>query len=324
MREVIDECIQKAKDSGKFSAVIIGTTARMDSCSFVIAPNKESDKCVGSSFIIRNYNDFKAICQYADGKADYFFIDAEAKIDATFDLVAEAGSCIKRSKMKTFKGNDITALACDLLVSEMIGDLRGKKVSIIGAGNIGSKMALKSVERGANVFITRRDDRGELIAEAMNTIKNRYSIGRVYSEKNASKCADKADVLIGFTQGYPVIDEQITASLSNHALIIDGGVGTITEGAIACAKQLGLTILRLDIRIAFPYVMDSILSTEHFIEKIAGTITADDGTYVAGGYIGGIGDIVVDQIHAPTKIIGIADGKGGIQHYHNKKFNRNK
>jgi len=34
---------------------------------------------------------------------------------------------------------------------------------------------------------------------------------------------------------------------------------------------------------------------------------------VAGGYIGKEGNIIVDQIHEPSQIIGIADGMGGVK-----------
>lgn len=320
MKAVIDECIRKARADGKYSAVIIGTTARHNNPSFVIAPIKESESFVGSHFIIRDVNDLKALCSYADGRADYLFIDVEAKIDSPIDFVTEAYSLIKESRIKTFKGNDITALACDLLISETVGDLRGKKIAIIGAGNIGCKAALKFVERGACVSIARRDHHGELLADAIHLIKNRYTVGTIHSENNVMLCVENADVVIGMTQGYPVIDEKMVESLAARALIVDGGVGTVTEEAIGCAKRLGLTIFRLDIRIAFPFMMDCILSTEHFIQNIAGTFVSHGETYVAGGIIGGKGDIVVDQINKPSKIIGIADGKGGILHYHNTAF----
>ncbi|CAG7649091.1 NAD(P)-binding domain-containing protein [Paenibacillus allorhizosphaerae] len=318
LKEIIDHCIKKAKESNKRSAAMIGTTSKPNNPPFVIGPLKESESVIGSSFIIKDPKYVREICQYADGLVDYFFIDVEAK-QTHIDLLAEAKLYVKKSKMKTFKGNDITALACDLLVSEIVPDLRGKKVSIIGAGNIGSKVALKLVERGADVYITRRDNKGEIIASAINIMKTRFTAGTVYSETDPALSARNADVLIGLTQGYPVIDGGMVSSLASQALIIDGGVGTVTEEAIWCAKQSGLNIFRLDIRIAFPYVMESILSAEHFLHHIAGTSTVDGKTYVAGGIVGVKGDIVVDQIDSPKMIIGVADGKGGILQYYNSK-----
>ncbi|MDQ6421281.1 NAD(P)-dependent oxidoreductase [Paenibacillus sp. LHD-117] len=315
MREIIEQCISKAKASNKVSLAIVGSTAKYNNPPFVIGPLKESEKFVGSSFITKDLNHFKEICRYADGKVDYLFIDVEAKTEPPIDFLAEAELWVKKSKIKTFKGNDITALACDLLVSEIVGDLKGKKVSIIGAGNIGSKVAVKLVERGAEVYITRRDNKSEILAEAINMMKTRYTSGTVYSENNHALSAKDADVLIGFTQGYPAINGSMVSSLSPNALVIDGGVGNVTEEAIAKAKELGLKMFRLDVRIALPFILDSILSTEHFINQIAGTCTINGKTYVAGGILGALGDIVVANIKSPTSIIGTADGKGGILQY---------
>jgi len=185
-------------------------------------------------------------------------------------------------------------------------------VAIIGAGNIGCKVALKLVERGADVYMTRRDDRGELLAEALNVMKARHSLGMIYSERDASKSAQGAHALIGFTQGYAAIDGAHIAALAEGALVVDGGVGTVTVEAIRIARLSRRPIYRLDIRIALPYVIDSILSTAYFLQHVAGTTVRDGKTYVAGGYIGGAGDIVVDHIAAPQTVIGIADGRGGV------------
>lgn len=315
MRETIEACVLRAKASRRASVVFIGSTAKHNNPPFLIGPVRESERFTGCSFIIRDYRFVKQICDLADGKVDYVLVDAEDKSENAINLAEEALLYVKKSKIKMYKGNDITALACDLLVSEWRGNLKGKKVSIIGAGNLGLKVAMSFVERGANVYISRRDDKTEFLAKAINMIKNRYASGMVYSENNAALSAQNADVLIGFTQGYPVIDRKMIASLAEDALVIDGGIGTITDEAIAAARHAKLSMIRLDVRIVFPYVIDSVLFTERFLSFTAGTVTEAGKTYVAGGFIGGEGDIVVDRIVPPRTIIGIADGKGGIGQY---------
>jgi len=315
MRETIDRCVEKARADGKFALAIVGSTSNRNTPPFVIGPMKESNRFVGGSFITRDKRYVQDICSYADGKVDYIFIDVEEKTDPPIDFLAEAMSCVKQSKVKTFKGNDVTAHACDLLVSEIVGDLRGKKVAMIGAGNIGCKAAVKFVERGADVYIARRDDKGDMLAAAINVMKTRYASGTLYSAADPASAAGSADVLIGFTQGVPAITGAMVSALAPRALVVDGGVGTLTEDAISNAKALGLNLFRLDWRIALPYVIDSVLSTEQFLTSVAGTIAEGGRTYVAGGIIGRRGDIVVDTIQEPRTIIGIADGKGGILKY---------
>ena len=41
---------------------------------------------------------------------------------------------------------------------------------------------------------------------------------------------------------------------------------------------------------------------------------------VSGGYIGDMGDVVVDSILSPTEVIGIADGRGSIMYDKEEEF----
>jgi len=308
----IDECVKKAKESNRLSLAIIGSTARHNNPPFIIGPSRESRTFVACFYIVTERVHVKDICEYADGKVDYIFIDAEAKNAEAGDFLAVAKACVIQSEIKAYKGNDITSLACDLLINELVPELKDKKVSIIGAGNLGSKLALTLAERGANVYISRRDQQGAMIAQALNAILPRYSAGRIFNDNNMADSVKNAHIVIGFTQGVPVIDEAAIQSLAEHALIVDGGIGTVKEDAIAMARRLAMTIIRLDVRMAFSYVIDAILNTEYFMRHIAGTRVIAGKTYVAGGVIGEKNDIVVADIRKPSEIVGIADGKGGI------------
>lgn len=292
--------------------MMVGTTARAGNPPLVIAPVRESRDFISCSFIIQNAAQLAEICSFADGKADYLFIDAESKSQDAACYVSLACSIAQKSTVKTYKGNDITALACDLLISSLLPDVSGARAAIIGAGNLGSKAALALAERGASVSICRRDDKGQLLAEALNGICSKYAQGRIVAASNPMDAAEGARILIGFTQGYPVISAGMIRSLSPQALIIDGGIGTLHEEAVHEANALGHLLYRLDVRIAFAHIVDSILSTEHFIANTSGRVQRDGNCYVAGGVIGMKGDIVVDSISSPKVVIGIADGKGGV------------
>lgn len=133
----------------------IGSTARHNNPSFIIGPARESQTFVVCFYIVAEREHVKAICEYADGKVDYIFIDAEAKNAEAGDFLTVAKACVLQSEIKAYKGNDITSLACDLLINELVPELKQKKVSIIGAGILGSKLALTLAERGADVYISR-------------------------------------------------------------------------------------------------------------------------------------------------------------------------
>lgn len=316
-RSAILSMTAQAAASRRTSIVMIGTTARAGNPPLIIAPPRESRDFVSCSFIIRHADQLLDICTFTDGKADYIFIDAENKTPESPSFVALARSAVRRSRVKTYKGNDITVLASDLLISHLLPDLSQSRAAIIGAGNIGAKLALILAERGATVNLCRRDDKGPLLSSALNVIKNKYAAGQLAPAASLTEASEGAHLLVGLTQGYPVITEEMIAVLSPKAIIIDAGIGTLQEEAVLMANALGHRLYRLDIRIAFPTVIDSILFTERFLNETAGRVVRDGKHYVAGGVIGKKGDIVVDSIRNPSRIIGIADGRGGISRHDN-------
>ena len=66
---------------------------------------------------------------------------------------------IHKSIVKIYKSNDITVNSVESLVNDYFSNdtrgVSGKKILIIGVGNIGSKIALRLVETGANISLFR-------------------------------------------------------------------------------------------------------------------------------------------------------------------------
>ena len=93
---------------------------------------------------------------------------------------------IKKSVFISYKSNDLTVDAADAFISEyyskdLVG-VGGRKVAIIGTGNIGSKLAQKLVERGSNVYLYRRNkDKLNLIVRQINTTKSKYTVAQATS-----------------------------------------------------------------------------------------------------------------------------------------------
>ena len=56
----------------------------------------------------------------------------------------------------------------------------------------------------------------------------------------------------------------------------------------------------------------NVIETYELASKIMGKRQINNVNIVAGGYIGKKGDIVVDSIDSPSRIIGVADGRGKL------------
>ncbi len=101
----------------------------------------------------------------------YFKIKYVTK-NKTNSILSAVRAIIKNDRIIEYKVNDLTVDAVWTFLSTKLNYLSGKRVAILGCGNIGSKLALKLVESGVNVVIMRRDVlKGESIASAINLIK---------------------------------------------------------------------------------------------------------------------------------------------------------
>ena len=82
------------------------------------------------------------------------------------------------------------------------------KVSILGSGNIGSKLALKLVESNVNVSTTRKNNyKGKIIALGLNNIMSENTASCITFNQDILKNIFNSDVIVGAANGVSVIDE---------------------------------------------------------------------------------------------------------------------
>jgi len=173
------------------------------------------------------------------------------------------------------------------------------------------------LESGAKVFIINSNKKSSLrVANALNTIK-------------PVECTEKAvptskgdlpqglDCIIGFTRGIPVITKEILSLVKKGGLILDGGTGTISPNVIQQARRRGLKVFKVDSRMGFSSQANFMLHTEKLIFDISGIRKMKGFNIVAGCVIGDKGDVIVDNISKPTRVLGVADGKAKILVNHN-------
>ena len=150
-----------AKKKRKKIAFIIGNTIKIEKGNYYFTPPRITDKLVLFGIIVFKESIAIDACKYLDGKVDIIFADGEKKIfpkksGAPGNIERRVRERVKKSKVYIYKGNDLTVDSVDLIVSQYFNkDLRGvagKKIGIIGAGNIGSKIGLFMTELGAVFF----------------------------------------------------------------------------------------------------------------------------------------------------------------------------
>jgi len=325
--------LQRLKASQGVSVFSISTTMKQENSSY-FTPVRSSRNFTITGCIIFDERILSRILSTIDGVVDIILVDSEKKIpiktfgtsekrestDPTIGYV-ETGSISKiafqevsKSKVYEFKPNDITVDAAWMFISHKFKYLSGRKICILGAGNIGSKLALRLVECGAEVHIYRRDSyKGFEIAHGLNLIKPDSVIANVQYHTNILHASFMADVVIGATNGFQIIDTCVIESVKKNCLIVELGKNNITRDALDLIRDNSLEIYRTDITPAIESYIYQVLRTQKIIENSYGRRQLEFCSISGGGYYALEGDIVVDQIEKPKEIFGIADGMGSLK-----------
>lgn len=296
-----------------FRIATIGTTAR-ESLPFAILPRRKAFGFEAINFLAIDPHDAKKCLKELDGSVKYILVDIESKKE--IDLMQIAKACVKQSTLVSYKPNDTTLEAADMFLRHYFhDDLKEKKILIYGAGNLGSKLALRLAERGTHVFLdSRNKKKTEEIIHALNFLNQKHSVGSIMAIQQYETLDHEMDVLIAFTSASNVISSSFLPYIKKNGLALDGGINNFTSDFIKRASERNIHCYRLDVRAAFPHSILFLMKyIRDFYRNIQGETTFNQVKVVAGGIIGNEGDIVVDRIKDPNQIVGIANGLGGLK-----------
>ncbi|MCM3790369.1 hypothetical protein M3221_18500 [Domibacillus indicus] len=291
----------------------VGTTAR-DSQPFSVLPRRNALGFEAINFLVLHPEYAEECFTALDGKVKYILVDIEMK--KQIDLMEIARKCVQQSTLVSYKPNDTTLEAADFFLRHSFADnMRGKKVFIYGAGNLGTKLALRLAERGAEVFLDSRNPvKTAEIIRALNYLMPRCSSQSIYPVQSYNTLDNEIDIFISFTSASHIITPAYLTCIKKGGLALDGGINNFTDDFIKGAARKSIDCCRLDVRAAFPHTILFLLKyIQNFYENVQGEAIFCGVKAVAGGVMGKEGDIVLDQIRNPKQIVGIANGIGGLK-----------
>jgi len=297
-----------------------------------LTPTRQINNTLIIGCVIFDQNDVLDLIKHTDGIVDIVLADTEKKIPISIDNKNKPHShetvcyvntgnisriCFdhyKKSKVMEYKPNDITVNAAWNYISQNLNYCSGKKIAILGAGNIGSKLALKLVECGANVYIYRRNElKGNQISIGLNAIKHPSCLSNITYVDNPINAVHLADVVIGCSSGDPVVDLDVVSAMKKNGLLVDLGKNSFTKDSISLAIKNRIKTYRVDVTAAIESLVYEINRSNEIISSAYGRSKIANFDIVAGGFIGLDGDVVVDNINNPKNVIGIANGCGDIK-----------
>jgi heterodisulfide reductase subunit A-like polyferredoxin len=217
-----------------------------------------------------------------------------------------------------YKGNDLSILSTETLINYyFLNDKRGisgKKVIIIGAGNIGFKLALKFVENGALTYLIRRNKKYlSNIVKTINIIKPKGTEASAFVLKKMPSDLSSFDIIIGSSDQKNLIKKNHVNKINNKKLFIDLGKGTFSKDCIKYLLNRKNNIFRLDTTSSYFSYLDNIIYTESIYKKDIYLNKVNNYNFVSQGILGQKNDIIVNDAKNPKKILGICDGNGNLK-----------
>jgi hypothetical protein len=290
--------------ASEFDVVMVLSTARQRAQGVTRLPDRiDRGRRIAALQVVTD-DQARDVFRRLDRTGRLFLVDVERKQEV--DLLRVAREEVVKGRYTTVKANDVTVDALDAVISHHLGpDLTDVAVGLVGTGNLGFKSALRLAERGARVWLVGRDAaKAELLCQALNAILPRFNHHSV-----EPGVPDAVRVLIVAATARHIVGEGWLDRLADRALCIDVGIDNFAPEFVASANERGHTCLRLDVRAAGSALR---IDPNPFFTDVAGRSVIAGHHVVAGGYLGRHGEIVVDQIKEPRRVVGLANGTGGL------------
>jgi 4-hydroxy-2-oxovalerate aldolase len=318
---LLKELRARAVKSGKFSAlnVVISGTPRTE---FAVSGNIHSTQShVVGSVELSDAPQLEAVLKTADGRIDVVLLDVDRKPFGPPNSAEIARGILDKTALLTYLDSRVWVEAVEDQVVRLLHEvLNGSEIVIAGDHPRSRFLALRFAERSAHVTLLK--DPGAKESESPSA-PARNSSHEVTTDlqltqidaasPQAREILASAGIVVVWPANAPWFDRNLSQSLSPNAYVLDAGIGAILPDAIDEARRRGCLLLRVNIWPALTGALSAAHESLIKTNDAFGWDTVDGIPIVAGGAMGNSGDVIVDAVRHPTRIIGVCDGHGGVR-----------
>jgi len=315
---LLKELRARAIKAGKFSALNV-VTGEKPLEQFLVSGNIHSTQShVVGSVTLTSDAHLDVVLRAVDGRADVVLLDVDRKPFGPVQAAETAGAILKKTALLTYLDSRVWVEAVEDQVVRLLHErLNDAEIVIAGDHPRSRFLALRFAERGARVTLLQ--DPGK-VAAPLDPIRSLSLAGQELKlscltpdAPDSFDTLSRANVVVVWPAGPAWFDQAFAQHLSRNSYVIDAGIGTLLPEGIAEAQRRGCLLLRVNI---WPALTGSLSAAhESLVEtrEALGWETLGGVSVVAGGAMGQSGDVIVDSVHHPTRVIGVCDGKGGVR-----------
>jgi len=317
LRVLLKELRVQAAKAAKSSVLNIATGEAPMPKIAISANIHNTPAHVVGSVTLTSAEQLTEVLRAADRHVDVILRDVDRKPFGAQSPARLARECLECTELLTYFASRVWVSAvedqCVRLLSE---DLDDQVVVIVGDHTKSRFLASFLAERLATVvLLTELQDAFDLPTDEtfpIDLLKLGVTILRV-DEAEAGDWMNRAGLVVAWSTGPSTFDVALARCLPRDVFLVDARIGSLTSEAVAEARRRGVQLARVNIWPALAGTLESAHESARVRREAFGWGQLGGVTIVAGGAMGDAGDVVVDSVTAPTRVIGVADGLGGVR-----------
>jgi hypothetical protein len=233
------------------------------------------------------------VLSLVDERVDIVLLDGDHKASAAPDPAALARARLKKATLLTYSDRRTWVDAVVQQLTRLAGEhLAAQTILVAGDHPAVALLAEALSERNVNVRI--------LSVEDLEKAENEAAVR-------------EARAVIAWGLEGPVMGPETVGTLGTDVLLLDAGIGSIAPEGIEAAYEHGLTPVRVNMWPCLAGLLEAAHEYALVVHEAFGRGVIDGVPVVAGGAVGRRGDVIVDSIRNPSRVIGMADGDGGVR-----------
>jgi len=301
---LVAEMNSLSKKSGKISVLTITKSMRNENGKTFIPFIRVTNNTIIGNVELGNEDALKQMIDEVDELVDFILIDESLGVEIS-DLPT------KVSQVLYYSEANAQVNAVEAYLGNLNAKKRGMKYVVSGINQVSLSFAERLVQK--NISVALHDDSPETLEAAIKLLeqKKEFMGSSVFGKVSRMREDQAFDGVIGFKKcnsGF----ETLISKVKENGFIIDAYIGSFSEDFITLARSRSLGVYRLDMRAGLASEVSLRLETNNLIKNVFGKVIIDDVPVVAGGVVGELGMVVLDSLSKPSKILGIANGRGRL------------
>ena len=309
LRQVAYETKTAAKKRGTRSVLNIVAapqpTGRATVSRFI---QEEFDYVIGS-VELDSPKQLREIVEAVDGVVDVLFVDADLKPYLKESLLDLASALATKSQVLGYRDNDVWVRSVEHQIAAVLNGVFGRRITVCSADYLGLKLCQSLLEQGAEVTLTGAAD--EQLQSYAQVLQLMSGLKGLRTESDVVEATRGAEALVAFAP-LASVDASALAAMTPDGVIFDAGIGSISTEAIAYGNESGRRIMRPDMRAVLAADLSAVLGAHRMMDELMGRGEIAGVPVVAGGLVGRYGEIVLDSLSNPSRVVGVADGQGKV------------